>query len=83
MKDSIRYVPPKALLPLAKPREVTVTLTRKLSGDWHTSMPVEDLDYLIALEWQRNIHLPGLDVRSLRMDKPRRKPNQNPNQKNK
>ena len=73
MEESIRYTPRHVLRPLANPREVTVTITRKTCGAWHTTMPVKDLDYLIALAWQEHTNLPGLDVRKLRMDRIRSK----------
>ena len=74
MQDPISYFPAKALLPLASPRDVTVTITRKADGHWRTSMPVQDLDYLIALEWQRQLNLPGFNPRNLRSRTARRKP---------
>ena len=50
--DLINYVPRRAALP-DKPRKVNVSMTRTADGLWRTSMPVEDLDYLIALEFER------------------------------
>lgn len=54
--DLINYVPRRAALP-DKPRKVNVSITRTADGLWHTSMPVEDLDYLIALEFERQRQL--------------------------
>ena len=53
--DIINYIPRRAALP-DKPRKVSVSITRTAEG-WHTSMPVEDLDYLIALEFERQRQL--------------------------
>ena len=44
----INDIPRRAALP-DKPRKVSVSITRTAEGLWHTSMPVEDLDYLFAL----------------------------------
>ncbi len=49
--DTIDYIPRRAALP-DKPRQVNVTVTRTADNLWHTSMPVEDLDYLIAVEFK-------------------------------
>jgi hypothetical protein len=54
--DVINYIPRRAALP-DKPRKVSVSITRTAEGLWHTSMPVEDLDYLIALEFERQRQL--------------------------
>lgn len=54
--DTIHYTPRRAALP-DKPRKVSVSITRTVDGLWHTSMPVEDLDYLIALEFERQRQL--------------------------
>ena len=54
--DTINYTPRRAALP-DKPRKVSVSITRTAEGLWHTSMPVEDLDYLIALEFERQRQL--------------------------
>ncbi|MBX7210182.1 MAG: hypothetical protein K1X78_17820 [Verrucomicrobiaceae bacterium] len=54
--DTIHYTPRRAALP-DKPRKVSVSITRTADGLWHTSMPVEDLDYLIALEFERQRQL--------------------------
>ena len=51
--DIINYIPRRAALP-DKPRKVSVSITR-IAED--TSMPVEDLDYLIALEFERQRQL--------------------------
>ena len=50
--DTINYVPRRAPLP-DKPRKVSVSITRTADRLWHTSMPVEDLDCLIAVEFER------------------------------
>lgn len=52
----ISYVPRRVALP-DKPRKVNVSITRTADGLWHTSMPAEDLDYLIAAEYQRQRQL--------------------------
>jgi hypothetical protein len=49
--ETINYTPRRAALP-DKPREVSVSITRTADNLWHTSMPVEDLDYLIAVEFE-------------------------------
>jgi hypothetical protein len=49
--NTINYTPRRAALP-DKPRKVSVNITRTADGLWHTSMPVEDLDYLIAVEFK-------------------------------
>jgi hypothetical protein len=54
--DTINYIPRRAALP-DKPRQVNVTVTRTADNLWHTCMPVEDLDYLIALEFERQRQL--------------------------
>lgn len=54
--DIINYIPRRAALP-DKPRKVSVSNTRIAEGLWHISMPVEDLDYLIALEFERQRQL--------------------------
>jgi hypothetical protein len=54
--DTIHYTPRRAALP-DKPRKVSVSITRTADGLWHTSMPVEDLDYLIAVEFERQRQL--------------------------
>ena len=54
--DTINYTPRRAALP-DKPRKVSVSITRTADGLWHTSMPVEDLDYLIAVEFERQRQL--------------------------
>ncbi len=46
--DVINDIPRLAALP-DKPRKVSVSITRTAEGLWHTSMLVEDLDYLFAL----------------------------------
>jgi hypothetical protein len=56
VSDVINYIPRRAALP-NKPRKVSVSITRTAEGLWHTSMPVEDLDYLIALEFERQRQL--------------------------
>ena len=53
--DIINYIPRRAALP-DKPRKVSVSITRT-EGLRHTSMPVEDIDYLIALEFERQRQL--------------------------
>jgi hypothetical protein len=53
--DAIHYTPRRAALP-DKPRKVSVSITRTADGLWHTSMPVEDLDYLIAVEFKHQRH---------------------------
>ncbi len=55
VSDVINYFPRRAALP-DKPRKVSVSITRTADGLWHTSMPV-DLDYLIALEFERQRQL--------------------------
>jgi hypothetical protein len=50
VSDVINYIPRRAALP-DKPRKVSVSINRTAEGLWHTSMPVEDIDYLIALEF--------------------------------
>jgi hypothetical protein len=40
-----------------KPRKVNVKVTRTADGLWRTEMPVEDLNYLIALEFERQRRL--------------------------
>lgn len=52
----INYVPRRAALP-DKPLKVSVSITRTAEDHWHTSMPVEDLDYLIAPEFERQRQL--------------------------
>jgi hypothetical protein len=52
VSDVINYIPRRAALP-NKPRKVSVSITRTAEGLWHTSMPVEDIDYLIDLEFER------------------------------
>lgn len=69
MQSTTYQVHPKVLRPLAQPRDVTVTITRKADGSWFTTMPASDLDYLIALEWQRQLRLPGFDPRNLRKNR--------------
>ena len=59
--DIINYIPRRAALP-DKPRKVNVSITRTADGLWHTSMPVEDLDYLIALEFERQRQLQLHDI---------------------
>lgn len=54
--DVIDYTPRRAALP-DKPRKVSVSITRTVDGLWHPSMPVEDLDYLIAVEFERQRQL--------------------------
>jgi hypothetical protein len=54
--DTIHYTPRRAALP-DKPRKVSVNITRTADGLWHTSMPVEDLNYLIAVEFERQRQL--------------------------
>lgn len=62
--DVINYIPRRAALP-DKPRKVSVSITRTAEGLWHTSMPVEDLDYLIALEFERQRQLADIARRDL------------------
>jgi hypothetical protein len=53
---TIHCTPRRAALP-DKPRKLSVSITRTAEGLWHTSMPVEGLDYLIAPEFERQRQL--------------------------
>ena len=52
VSDVINYIPRRAALP-DKPRKVSLSITLTAEGLSHTSMPVEKLDNLIALEFER------------------------------
>jgi hypothetical protein len=59
VSDVINYIPRRAAL-ADKPSKVTVSITCTAEGLWHTSMPVENIDYLIALEFERQRQLADL-----------------------
>lgn len=56
MPDTINYVPRRAVLP-PQPRKARVCIARKPDGIYHLTLPVEDLDYLISLEFERQRQL--------------------------
>ena len=56
MPIPILYLPARYAAPPA-PRKVRVTTSRKADGTFLTTLPAEDLDYLVASEYQRQRQL--------------------------